>query len=131
LPDGLVPMKNEQLALLYAGCVLAEYKHLYLIGTQQTRYGIGPLLTPASKLVARMIKMQDEMELPIGLVMKESGHKLPDSHLVDPIAALRRMKLAEYTLPLLLRRERKLRKRLKHTPPALSTMHADPNIQVF
>ena len=90
LPTGMVPMINEQLAALYAGCVLTEYRHLYIIGTQQVRYGIGPLLTPGSRLVARMIKLQDEMELPIGLVLKESGHKLPDTHLVDPIAALRR-----------------------------------------
>lgn len=131
LPDGLVPVKNDQLALLYAGCVLADYKHLYVIGTQQTRYGIGPLLTPASRLVAKMIKLQNEMELPIGLVLKETGHKLPDTHLINPITAMRRMKIADLTLPLLVRRERKLRKRLappKHTD---ERMTADPEMRVF
>ena len=97
--------------LLYAGCVLPEYKHFYLIGTQQVRYGIGPLLTPSSKLVAKMIELQDQMELPIGLVMKESGAPLPDTHLVDPIRALRQMRIAKYTLPWLLRKERRLRKK--------------------
>ena len=131
LPEGMVPMKNEQLALLYGGCVLPEYKHFYLIGTQQVRYGIGPLLTPASKLVARMIKMQDEMELPIGLVLKESGSPLPDTHLVDPIRSLRQMKIANYTLPLLLRKERRLRKRIKAQKPVSLPIISDPDVQVY
>lgn len=130
LPNGFVPMRNDHLALVYGGCLLPEHRHLYLIGTQQTRYGIGPLLTPGSRLVARMIKLQDEMKLPIGLVLKESGHKLPDTHLVNPITAMRRMKIANYTLPLLLRRERKLRKRLK-VSPAKWSMQTDPNIDVY
>ena len=131
LPAGMVPMKNEQLPLLYAGCVLPEFKHFYLIGTQQVRYGIGPLLTPGSKLVAKMITMQDEMQLPIGLVLKESGYKLPDTHLVDPIASLRRMRIANYTLPTLLRKERKLRKRMKAELPPSLEIGSDPDVQVY
>ena len=92
--------------------MLPGYKHFYLIGTQQVRYGIGPLLTPGSKLVAKIIKLQDKMELPIGLVLKESGSPLPDTHLIDPIRSLRQMKIANYTLPLLLRKEKRLRKRV-------------------
>ncbi len=131
LPDGLVPMKHEQLALVYAGCVLPEYKHLYLIGTQQPRYGIGPLLTPGSKLVAQMIGLQDQMKLPIGLVLKESGAKLPDSHLMDPFKTLRWMKVAEHTMPLLLKKERKLRKKME--PPAKQDrpLRSDPDMQVY
>ncbi|MEP6788125.1 MAG: NAD(P)-binding domain-containing protein [Acidobacteriota bacterium] len=131
LPKGMVPMKNEQLPLLYAGCVLPEYRHFYLIGTQQVRYGIGPLLTPGSQLVAKMIKLQDEMRLPIGLVLKESGYKLPDTHLVDPIASLRRMKIANYTLPMLLNKERKLRKKYKAAATTDWQMHPDPDVQVY
>ena len=111
LPDGLVPVKNGNIAQLYGGLVLPEYKNLYVFGTQQIRYGVGPVITPAARLLAKMIKMQDEMRLPIGLVMKESGAKLPETHLIDPIASLRKMRLADWTLPLLLRKERKLRKK--------------------
>ncbi len=131
LPDGLVPMKNEQLALLYGGCMLPEYRHFYLIGTQQVRYGIGPLLTPGSKLVARIIKLQDQMELPIGLVLKESGSPLPKTHLVDPIRSLRQMKIANYTLPLLLRKEKRLRKSVKAEKPTLAKLSPDPNAQIY
>lgn len=133
LPEGLVPVKNGNLALLYGGSVLPDYKNLYIIGTQQARYGVGPLLTPASKLIARMIKLQGQMELPIGLVMREAGAKLPETHLVNPIQALRQMRLANYTLPLLLRKERKLRKKFQNkierkTNFALQT---NPDLKVY
>lgn len=131
LPYGMVPMKNEQLAMVYGGCVLPEYKHFYLIGTQQVRYGIGPLLTPGSRLVAKMIKLQDKMELPIGLVLKESGYPLPDTHLVDPIRSLRMMKIANYTLPRLLKKERRLRKRLKTETCVNLQIRPDPDMQVY
>jgi uncharacterized NAD(P)/FAD-binding protein YdhS len=132
-PDNLIPVKNGNLAMLYGGCVLPDYKHLYVIGTQQTRYGIGPLLTPASKLIAKMIKLQDQMELPIGLVMKESGAKLPESHLVDPIAALRLMRLANYTLPLLLRKERRLRRKFQNyqRPNTNLNLQSNSDLKVY
>ncbi|MBD0369701.1 MAG: NAD(P)-binding domain-containing protein [Pyrinomonadaceae bacterium] len=133
LPEGMVTVKNDNLAMLYGSCVLPEYKHLYVIGTRQTRYGIGPLLTPGSKLIAKMIELQNQMELPIGLVMKASGAKLPNTHLVDPIKALRQMRMAKYTMPLLLGRERRLRKKLKRerpAPPEL-TIQSNPDLQVY
>ena len=110
LPPGLVPVKGSN-ALLYAGSVLPDYKNLYIVGTVQARYGFGPLMTPAADLLCRMIKLQDQMELPIGLVLKESGASPPATHLLDPHKALRQMRWARHTLPLLLRTERRLRKR--------------------
>jgi cation diffusion facilitator CzcD-associated flavoprotein CzcO len=118
LPEGLVPVRGG-LALLYGGCVLPTVKNLFVIGTGQARYGFGPLLTPAAELIVRLIQLQEQMELPIGLVMKESGAPLPKTHLVDPHAALRHMRRARWTLPLLLRKEGKLRRRLAlPVPPA-------------
>ena len=112
-PKDLIPVKNENIAQLYAGMFLPNHKNLIVFGTQQVRYGVGPLITPAAKLMAKMIKLQSEMELPIGLVLKESGAPLPTSHLVDPISSLRRMKIANWTLPLLVRKEKKLRRKFK------------------
>jgi uncharacterized NAD(P)/FAD-binding protein YdhS len=112
LPAGLVPVKGSN-ALLYGGCTLPEYKNLYIVGTPQVRYGFGPLMTPAAELICQLINLQDQMELPIGLVLKESGAKPPTTHLLDPHRALREMKFAKYTLPLLRRKERKLRTRVK------------------
>ena len=123
LPPGVVPVEGSN-ALLYAGCTLPNYKNLYIVGTPQVRYGFGPLITPAAALICRLINLQDQMELPIGLVLKESGAKLPTTHLVDPHKALRQMRYAKYTLPLLLRKERKLRKRIN--PAAGSVVLGDP-----
>ena len=93
------------------------------------RYGVGPLLTPGSRLVAKMIKLQDEMELPIGLVLKESGYKTsgyaPDRS--ECVASPER--IATYTLPRLL--EKRLRNRLKAETITHVTIQADPEIQVY
>jgi cation diffusion facilitator CzcD-associated flavoprotein CzcO len=120
LPPGLVPMKGST-AQVYGGCLLAEYKNLYIIGTSQLRYGFGPVVTPGVDLIARMILAQDKMELPLGLVMKESGVKLPTTHLVDPHAALRGIRRGKRMLPVLLWREKRLRKKLagRASPPTV------------
>lgn len=132
LPEGLVPVRNGNIAQLYAGSVLPDHKNIYVFGTQQIRYGIGPLITPAARLIAKMILLQEKMQLPIGLVMKESGAKLPKTHLVDPIATFRRMKIAKWTLPLLLRKERRLRKRLGAKPePKLAPFDVNPDLRVY
>ena len=127
LPEGVVKVKNGNLAMVYAGCVLENYKNLYILGTTQPRYGFGPLVTPASQMLAQIIKLQDEMVLPIGLVMKQSGVKLPDSHLVDPISALRHMKIAKYTLPMLLKKEKKLRKKFAGKASPTENLMFQPN----
>jgi cation diffusion facilitator CzcD-associated flavoprotein CzcO len=136
LPAGIVEVKNDNIAQVYAGCVLANYKNLYIFGTQQVRYGVGPLITPAAKLLTKFIGLQDQMELPLGLVMKESGAQLPDTHLVDPIASLRAMRIANWTLPLLLRKEKKLRQKFaqainKKLAPDLAAFRSNPDMQVY
>ena len=98
-------------AQTYGGCVLPDYKNVYIIGTSQVRYGFGPLVTPGVDLIARMMLAQDKMELPIGLVLKESGVRPSQTHLVDPHAALRGIKRGKRMLPLLVWKEKKLRKK--------------------
>jgi hypothetical protein len=73
------------------------------------------------------------MELPIGLVMKENGAKLPTTHLIDPIASLRAMRIANFTLPLLLRRELKLRKKYQNAAQAKTrqSFQANPDLRVY
>jgi cation diffusion facilitator CzcD-associated flavoprotein CzcO len=110
LPPGLVPVKGST-AQTYGGCVLPEYKNLYIIGTSQLRYGFGPLVTPGVDLIADMMQLQDQMDLPIGLVLKESGARPPRTHLVDPHAALRSIRRGKRMLPVLAWKEKKLRKK--------------------
>jgi cation diffusion facilitator CzcD-associated flavoprotein CzcO len=110
LPPGLVPVRGAA-AQTYGGCVLAEYKDIYIVGTSQVRYGFGPLVTPGVDLIARMMLAQDKMELPIGLVLKESGVRPSQTHLVDPHAAIRSMRRGKRMLPLLIWKEKRLRKK--------------------
>jgi cation diffusion facilitator CzcD-associated flavoprotein CzcO len=134
LPPGLVPVKGST-AQLYGGCVLAEYKNFYIVGTSQLRYGFGPVVTPGVDLIARMIAAQDQMELPIGLVMKESGVRLPTTHLVDPHASLRAIRRGKRMLPVLLWKEKRLRKKLAGratAPPVVPAAAAiDRGVEVF
>ena len=134
LPPGLVPVQGGN-ALLYGGVCLPEYRNLYVVVTAQPRYGFGPLITHGAAVIARLVKLQEQMELPLGLVKKESGMKLPNTHLVNPHAMLRQMWWAEKTLPLLLRKERKLRKKYQQntalTSAQLATLRAKPDLQVY
>jgi cation diffusion facilitator CzcD-associated flavoprotein CzcO len=133
LPPGLVPVKGST-AQLYGGCVLPEYKNLYIVGTSQLRYGFGPVVTPGMGLIARMIAAQDRMELPIGLVMKESGVRPPTTHLVDPHAALRGIRRGKRMLPLLVWKDKRLRKKLasRATAPVVpATPAIDRRVEVF
>jgi hypothetical protein len=120
LPKGMVPVTGG-LAHLYGGSLLPDYKHLYIIGTMQPRYGFGPLVTLGGDLLADMILLQDRMELPLGRVLKEMGQKPAASHLVNPADALRRMRRARRLMPLMLpRAERKLRQRIARATPAFA-----------
>jgi hypothetical protein len=115
LPKGLVPVTGG-LAHVYGGALLPQYRHLYIIGTMQPRYGFGPLLSEGAELLALMIKLQDGMELPLGRVLQEMGQKPPPSHLINPGAALRQMRRAKKLLPRFLpRAERKLRRKIART----------------
>ena len=98
--------------------MLPDYKNLYVIGTSQLRYGFGPVVTPGVDLIADMMLAQDKMELPIGLVLKESGVKLPRTHLVDPHAALRSIRRGKRMLPVLIWNEKRLRRKFAGRPGA-------------
>lgn len=134
LPTGLVPVKGS-VAQLYNGVALPEYKNLYIVGTSQPRYGFGPLATVGGDLLARLVKLQDQMELPIGMVLKGSGAKLPTTHLIDPHAAMREMRRAKWLMPLLLWKEKRLREKLKASANTQSksdwSAQVNPDLHVY
>jgi cation diffusion facilitator CzcD-associated flavoprotein CzcO len=136
LPPGLVKVKGST-AQVYGGCVLAEHKNIYIVGTSQLRYGFGPVVTPGVDLIARMILAQDQMELPLGLVMRESGVKIPRTHLVDPHAAIRAIRRGKRMLPVLLWKEKRLRRKLGGRANAIAPSAAasapaiDRGLEVF
>ncbi|MBO3457670.1 NAD(P)-binding domain-containing protein [Aetokthonos hydrillicola CCALA 1050] len=78
----------------YGGSFLEDYKGLYYIGWGQARGGVGSLLSASSPLLIRCLKLQDEINVPVGLVLKEMGQQLPKTHLADPQQVFRQLKLA-------------------------------------
>lgn len=117
LPKGLVPIEND-VAQVYGHAFPEGVKNLYLIGTMQPRNGFGALLTPAAALYAKLIQLQDEIEHPIGSVLKWMGEKPPTTQLLDPGWARRDIALSWHLLGLLKFQAWRLSRREKRVPLA-------------
>jgi cation diffusion facilitator CzcD-associated flavoprotein CzcO len=105
LPKSLVRIDND-IVHVYGGAFPDTVKNLYIVGWAQPRNGFGGIISPAAKLYADMIALQDEIDLPIGYVLKRRGLRAPTTHLVDPGSTRRVIWLASRVLPLLKRRAR-------------------------
>jgi hypothetical protein len=135
LPKGLVPVENG-VAPLYCEALLPEYKHLYLVNALHPIYGFGPLVTAGSDLVARLIKLQDRIQLPIGRVLKACGMKASKTHLLMPGPALRELRWGRRLLPVVVPIvERRLRRKLaRHTAGPLTDLPYEtlnPDVRVY
>ncbi len=100
LPEGMVPVVGK-VAELWAGMLRPEWRHLWVVGTTQPRYGLGGLVRPASELLAQWCKLQDELEVPLGELVRGLGIKPPKTHLMDPSAVLRMVAAGKKLVPLL------------------------------
>jgi hypothetical protein len=120
LPKGLVEA-DGQLVKIYAGAFPHAAKNLYIVGTEQPRTGFGAILTPAAELYAELIRMQDELEHPIGYILKWAGEDLPSSNLLDSRQALRRIRFSWWLLPLLRLQAWRLARHERHVPFAADT----------
>lgn len=80
----------------YGGSFLDDYKGLYYIGWGQARGGVGSLISAYGLFFTRCLKLQDEINVPIGLVFKEMGQQLPTTHLSDPQKTFRQLKFANF-----------------------------------
>lgn len=117
LPKGLIKVEGD-VVQVYGHAFPDNVKNLYLIGTMQPRNGFGTLLTPAAALYARVIRMQDEIEHPIGYVLKWIGEKTPTSQLLDPGAARRDIAISKRMLGYLKWQAKRLAARERRLPPA-------------
>ncbi len=123
LPKSLVPVEND-IVQVYGGAFPDAVKNLYIVGWAQPRNGFGAIISPAAKLYAEMIALQDEIDLPIGYVLKWRGLKMPTTHLVDPGSTRRVIWLAHKALPLLKRRARIIAEK-QPRPPFDPSLYAD------
>ena len=95
LPQELQRIKG-QVVECYGGAFLNDYKGLYYMGWGQARGGVGSLIAAYGPFFTRCLKLQDEINVPIGLVFKEMGQQLPTTHLSDPQQIFRQLKLANF-----------------------------------
>ena len=79
----------------YGQVFLDDYKGLYYVGWGQIRGGVGSLVSAFAPLFVRYLQLQDKINVPIGLVLKELGQKLPKTHLFDPHQIFIELKLNE------------------------------------
>lgn len=107
LAQGVVDV-DDKVAKLLGHCMTRDHRHLYIIGTTQPRYGLGPLVRPMAEVLAQLVKIQDELTLPLGEVLWQLGERPETTHLVDPHAALRRLAVSKRLLPLLRWRAKRL-----------------------
>lgn len=83
----------------YGSSFLDDYKGLYYIGWGQVRGGVGSLIAAYGPVFTRFLKLQDQIQVPLGLVLKEIGQRLPETHLGDPQQTLRELRFVDFAFP--------------------------------
>jgi hypothetical protein len=97
----------------YAGSFLDDYQGIYFIGWGQARGGVGSIISAYGKLFTRCLKLQEKIEIPIGLVFKEIGQTLPKTHLSDPQQIFRQLQLFNLLFKLFEAKAYRLDRKLK------------------
>lgn len=92
LPPELQRIKGATIQC-YAGAFFPDYKGLYFIGWGQARGGVGSLMAAYGPIFTKLLQLQDQIEVPLGLVFKELGLTLPKTHLSDPQAVFVQLRL--------------------------------------
>jgi len=103
----ILPFKDG-IPQLMAGLVGYNYRHLYVFGIGQVRYGAGPLVTAGAEGVVQIIKTQDNMIFPLADVMKQLGLASNPTHsaksmdiLQDPHTMYMQIKQGTWFFPFL------------------------------
>jgi len=95
---------NGPVVQCYGGSFLDDYKGLAFVGWGQPRGGVGSLIAAYGPMFARLLKLQDEINVPIGRVFREMGQSMPKTHLVDPQKVFRNLKLFNWAFPLFVKK---------------------------
>lgn len=88
----------------YGGAFLDDYKGLAYVGWGQARGGVGSLMSAYGPVFARFLQLQDQINVPIGLVFKAMGQSLPKTHLCDPHQVFRQLRLLNFGFPWLIKK---------------------------
>jgi hypothetical protein len=109
LPEELQRVRGATVQC-YGGSFLADYKGLAYLGWGQARGGVGSLIAAFGPRFARCLQLQDEIDVPLGLVFKAMGQQLPETHLSDPHRVFRQLKLLDFAWGVLRWKARQLDK---------------------
>lgn len=71
--DKEVVPEKDGVPQLVSGLIAEGYKHLYIFGITQVRYGAGPLITAGAESLALIIKAQDRLTHPVASVLGALG----------------------------------------------------------
>ena len=85
---------------------MPDYQGLYFIGWGQARGGVGSLMAAYGLLFAKLLQLQDQINVPLGLVFKELGLGLPTTHLSDPQAVFVQLRVLRWLFLWLKRKAR-------------------------
>jgi hypothetical protein len=119
----------------YAGSLLDDYKGIYFIGWFQPRGGVGSIISLYGPLFARYLQLQDEINVPLGLVFKEMGEKLPQTHLFDTQKMFRGFKQAHLSFDQLVNKAHQVDHKYPHfnnppVPPIQTNTELQPKMVV-
>jgi len=90
-------------AQVYGRSMLADFKGIYLIGWEQVRGGVGACVPIGAEVLVALFKMQEQLNVPIGSVLKEAGYVIPKSHLIGMFDLLKQLKKLKKNIPKLLK----------------------------
>lgn len=93
LPEDLIKVEND-VVQTYGGAFPDTAKNLYIVGASQPRGGFGHVLSPAADVYAQLMKLQDELDHPIGAILAWLDEDVPDSQFLDPGQTFRRLAVA-------------------------------------
>ncbi len=99
LAPGLVTYDAHGMPRLIGGMMNPEHRNLYVFGVGQPRYGAGPLISAGADMLCSMVATQKQLAHPLGAVMQRLGARPPRSHLQDPFAILRTVRIGKRLLP--------------------------------
>ena len=110
LPPDLQRVKGS-VVKCYAGSFLSDYKGLAFMGWGQARGGVGSLIAAYGPTFARLLRLQDDIAIPLGLVFKKMGVPLPTNHLADPQQVFRQLYVLRWGFGWLERRAKQIDKK--------------------
>jgi hypothetical protein len=98
--EGVVRWRDG-MPVLVGGVLPPDHRNLYFFGLGQPRYGAGPLVSAGAELLCDMIEVQKRLRHPLGALLWRLGQRPPDTWLIDPFLALRRVRAGRRLVPAL------------------------------